>query len=84
MVGGTGPCPRRSPLDQLGCHVGSEPSPVPGASPVSLRGAVAMLLGLCALLRSVGHTMKPTVRCNRNLQFPFRCQVCQVPQMSYV
>lgn len=43
-----------------------------------------MLLGLCALPRAVGRTMKPTVHCNRNLQFPFRCQVCQVPLMSYM
>lgn len=67
-------------MDQFG----TEPSLVPGASPVYLRGAVATLLGLCALLGAVGHTMKPTVRCNRNLQFPFRCQVCQVPLMSYM
>lgn len=50
-----------------------------GVGPVHLRGAVEMLLwfysAICAMIR----TMKPTVCCNRNLQFPLHFQVCQVP-----
>lgn len=50
-----------------------------GDGPVCLRGAVEMLLWLCSTIRATIRTMRSTVRCNGNLQFPLHCQVCQVP-----
>lgn len=38
-----------------------------------------MLPWFCTAIHAMIRTMKPTVRCNRNLQFPLHFQVCQVP-----